>query len=125
MSLVWTYDSWEGRWPSTGSDEWYRHTVVLPIPFTRHQEHGVFLEEEEDYDAWRAIVIVVRPWWLCHHALKRDYRAHVRWQRGMEHALRDSNWFDYVVSDPELADALFDRTYDEYCAAAGPQPELP
>lgn len=79
MELVWTYREWAAWWPSTGTDELHRHTLVVPNPLR------VTGRDEEDGTVYHpALCIVVRPWWLCREVLRsRAVRDHVRWERGM------------------------------------------
>lgn len=65
---------WTSRRPETGADEWFRHTLVIPIPI------GGRTDEDGDRH-WPAVVLVTRPWWLCRHALAQDFRDYVRWHR--------------------------------------------
>lgn len=110
--LAWTYDSWLGRWPSTGGDERYRGTLVLPWPFRPR------LDEDGDR-LYRALVVVTRPWWLCRDALRRDYRRWVRWERGLDAALADVRW------EADDAEEQWSRCHDLYLAAAGARPAPP
>src|SRR5690625_2825229 len=67
--LAWMHRG-NGRLPATGSDEWWRHTFIIPWPFSA------------DEDGHRpAIVLVTRPWWATTYALAKDYRDYVRWDR--------------------------------------------
>lgn len=34
MRYAWTYNNWDGRYLTIGSDEYYRKTLVIRIPFT-------------------------------------------------------------------------------------------
>lgn len=80
-ALAWTYKSWSGGHPCLGSDESWRHVLVLPLPFTRRAVDGE--------QALRALALVVAPWWLCREALTdRQVRAWVRWERHRQADLR-------------------------------------
>ena len=72
-NYVWTYKEWGARFPSFGSDEYYRHTLVIPHPFK------VTSVDEKDGTKYRpALVMVVRPWWLCSHIFSAEYRREAR-----------------------------------------------
>lgn len=67
--LAWTYKEWGGRFPSLGSDEFARHTLVLPHPFK------VTSVDDEDGFVYRpALVLVIGPWWACRHIFDKEYR---------------------------------------------------
>lgn len=106
-ALVWTYKEWLARWPSLGSDEWLRHTVVIPWPFG-----GRDVGDEDGDLAYRAVCIAWRPWWLCRYALDPQYRRLARWERG-------SRYLDRIEDD-----AAWDAAYRDYIAQHGPQPLL-
>ena len=73
MALAWTYREWGNRFPSLGSDEWVRHTLVIPNPFK------VTSVDEEDGTEYRpALVLVVAPWWFCRHVFNSKHRAETR-----------------------------------------------
>jgi hypothetical protein len=55
MKLFWKFDEWCGRWPSRGSDEMYRHTIVIPYLFP-------YRVDLDDGPIFRAICFVVAPW---------------------------------------------------------------
>lgn len=101
MSLVWTYKEWLGRWPSLGSDEYWRHTVVLPWP--------VAVGTDEDGDPlYRALVFVYKPWWLCRMALSREGRAYIRWDRAVTKATMP------LVDDDDDDDEAWNAEYDKW-----------
>jgi hypothetical protein len=78
-NYVWTYKEWAGRFPSLGSDEYARHTLVLPNPFK------VVSVDEEDGTAYRsALVMVISPWWACSHILDPEYRRETRKHRAQQ-----------------------------------------
>lgn len=76
MSLAWTYKAWAGVFPSMGSDELYRHTLVIPNPFVISE-----VDEKDGTKYHPALVLVVAPWWLCRHILDADYRETARRER--------------------------------------------
>lgn len=50
MKRVWFYhNSWGGRWPSAGEDEYGRATLVIPNPLLGSKEYG---------DTWRSAVVI-------------------------------------------------------------------
>lgn len=72
-NLAWTYKEWGAARPSFGSDEMFRHTLVLPNPFK------VTSVDEQDGTKYRpALVLVIAPWWVCTHILKPSYRKEAR-----------------------------------------------
>lgn len=81
-SLYWMTD-WTGRWPSLGSDEFFRHTLVLPWPVVSPRR-----VDEEGTPYFRALVLVVRPWWLCVAARHKDARDYIRHERALNAALQ-------------------------------------
>lgn len=104
--LAWTYSTWLGRRPSSGVDEHFRHTVVLPVPWA----HTIDGDGEPLH---HALVLAARPWWLCRDAFHASYRRWARWERALNRAVRD-----VPVDD----DDAWDRAYDRYLAVAGPNP---
>lgn len=108
--LAWTYDDWLNRWPSLGGDEWFRRTVVLPWPFaSRVDEDGDRL--------YRALVLVIRPWWLTRDARHADVRAFIRYER---------RWADGLAQIPRGAsDDEFDARFRAAEQMAGPRPPFP
>jgi hypothetical protein len=112
MKLFWKFDEWCGRWPSRGSDEMYRHTIVIPYLFP-------YRVDLDDGPIFRAICFVVAPWWLCPFARRKAYRTFVRWERGLNKLV---NLIPEVVEE-ELYGKLFDDIYDGYVAKHGPQPD--
>lgn len=71
--IVWTL-RWDGLRPELSSDEWFRTTLVIPLPLASR------VDEDGDRD-WPAIVLAVAPWWATRLALAPDFRAWVRWHR--------------------------------------------
>ena len=108
MHLIWTYRDWCSRWPSLGSDEFWRHTVVIPWPWTGRAD------PEDGEPLYRAVCLVVRPWWLCRYTVRSEQRRYVRWERGLSIALA-------VLTD-DSTDEDFNRAYDGYLDRAGEQP---
>ncbi|MGO1562642.1 hypothetical protein CZ771_09540 [Actinomycetales bacterium JB111] len=100
---------WMLRWaslrPSLSGDEWYRRTLVVPIPF------GSTVGDDGDRD-WPALVIAVAPWWACREALRRDYREYVRWER-------DRTVAQYAVIDDDVA---WNLVYDAFERTRPPEP---
>ena len=95
-ALAWTYESWQGGRPCLGSDETWRHVLVLPLPFS-----GRTVDGER---AHRALVLVVAPWWLCRETLTdRQVRPWVRWER---HRQADLHLVDRLSGGRPSADAL-------------------
>lgn len=85
-NYVWTYKDWGARFPSFGSDELYRHTLVIPNPFK------VNSVDEEDGTKYRpALVMVVAPWWFCRHIFDAEHRRDARQARA-----------DYAVFEAEM-----------------------
>jgi len=82
MALAWTYRQWASSRPSFGSDEIFRHTLVLPWPLR---------VTGSDSDGTRyhpALVLVVLPWWACWTLWRdRGLRAQVVWERGRQRDL--------------------------------------
>lgn len=71
----WTYENWGGRFPKFSSDEWFRHTLVVPNPFK-------VTSVDEDGRKYRpAIIFVVAPWWACRHIFNDWYREDARFSR--------------------------------------------
>lgn len=58
--IVWTL-RWDSLRPELSSDEWFRTTLVIPLPLGARTE--------------------VAPWWATRLALAPDFRAWVRWHR--------------------------------------------
>lgn len=80
-NYVWSYKEWGARFPSLGSDELYRHTLVIPNPFK------VVSVSEEDGTKYRpALVMVIAPWWFCRHIFDAEYRADARKARAEHEA---------------------------------------
>jgi len=101
MNLMWLSQDWLDGRPSRGGDEMYRHTVVLPLPWTRHTV--VVDEDEPSENAWRALVVVVAPWWACRSVRHADYRRWVRWERAVNRHLYQ-RWDD--LDDEEIDQML-------------------
>jgi hypothetical protein len=72
---MWTYENWGGRFLRFSSDEWFRHTLVIPNPFK------VNSVDEEGHKYRPAIVFVVAPWWACRHIFSDWYREDARHAR--------------------------------------------
>jgi hypothetical protein len=105
--IIWFYSQWCARWPSLGSDEWFRHTVVIPWPWTSRTD-------DDGDPLYRAVCVVVAPWWLCRYIFSPEHRRYARWQRGLQVALG-------TLPEPWTSEA-FDVAYDGYIAAVGEQP---
>lgn len=72
-SLAWTYKAWGSRLPSFGSDEYYRHTLVIPNPF---KVTDVYEADGTKY--YGALVLVIAPWWACRHVFSSSHRKEAR-----------------------------------------------
>ena len=55
--IMWLYRDWGQRRPSIGSDEYGRHTIVLPWPITRRRD-------DEGFPLCSALVVAL-PWFPC------------------------------------------------------------
>jgi hypothetical protein len=91
--LAWVYRTWGGRFPSFGTDEFARHTLVIPNPF--------IVTDVDSIDGWKyhpALVVVIAPWWLSFYVFSSEYRETTRRERRIAKA-------DSAVLQTEL-DAL-------------------
>lgn len=88
--LAWTYKAWCSKYPSLSSDEFSRHTLVLPNPFraTGTAEDGTTYHS--------ALVLVIAPWWFCRQALNAEYRETTRRERLI--AKRDSEELQFEIA---------------------------
>ena len=110
-ALTWVYPSWLGERPCLGSDESWRHVLVLPLPFTRKVVDGDV--------GRRAVAVVVAPWWACREALSdRQVRAWVRWSRRREADLR----LIARLSDGELSDDALEIVERRWAPSCPPWP---
>jgi hypothetical protein len=82
MSLAWTYKEWSGRFPSLSSDEYYRHTLVLPNPLKVNS-----IDPEDGTKYYPALILVVAPWWACRHVFDAEHRKEARAGREESRAL--------------------------------------
>lgn len=74
--LAWVYRAWGGRFPSFGTDEFSRHTLVLPNPFVVSE-----VDSEDGFQYHPALVVVVAPWWFCRKIFSSEYRETTRRER--------------------------------------------
>jgi hypothetical protein len=100
--LAWTYNAWGSRFPSLSTDEFARHTLVLPNPFK-------VAEVDNDGTKYHpALVLVIAPWWMCRQVFSAEYRETTRRERQI--AKRDSEELLYEIeqappTDPEAQQA--------------------
>lgn len=81
ISYVWSYDDWEGRFPSLGGDEYYRRTLVLPNPFKVNE-----VDPDDGAKYRSALVAVIAPWWASFHIFSAGYRREAREARAQMRA---------------------------------------
>lgn len=81
-NLAWTYKEWGSRFPSLSSDEYSRHTLVLPNPFKVNS-----VDPDDGLKYYPALVLVVAPWWACRHVFSAEYRKEARASREESRAL--------------------------------------
>ena len=113
MKLFWTFDDWGGCWPSRGSDEMFRHTIVIPWPF------AMGVDEDDNEPLYHAICFVVAPWWFCPLARRSAGRKFVRWERMMNTLL---NELPEEQSQEEF-NVMYDVAYDICEHLLGPRPD--
>lgn len=91
VSYVWSYDDWEGRFPSLGGDEYRRRTLVLPNPFKVNE-----VDPDDGAEYRSALVMVIAPWWASFSVLSAAYRREAREARAeMRAFIREQEALDY------------------------------
>jgi len=80
-NYFWTYNDWGRALPSLGSDEYCRHTLVLPNPFKVSS-----VDEKDGMKYHPALVVVIGPWWACRHVFSKENRREVREIRAQSRA---------------------------------------
>jgi hypothetical protein len=72
-SYVWSYDDWEGIFPSLSGDEYYRRTLVLPNPFRVNE-----VDKGDGAKYRSALILVIAPWWATLSVFSATYRSETR-----------------------------------------------
>lgn len=117
MALAWLYRDHEHRYPSLSTDEFCRHTLIVPNPFR------VVEVDPEGQKLYAALVLVVAPWWLCRHIFNAEDRKHTKEDRRYQKLLQRTEkemlktkpiLWEIIENEDDYRPAVVDAAWGEF-----------